>query len=155
MNLLRNERYRHGGGVPFYALVVHFTIVTFVFATARQVNVLVFDRLILDMGCGDVDMLDVILANMTSLKDRLRYMGITVSIASGSITDPIFGALTKRTRGLETNGMAEPTIYNRLNIHVLPIDEFLSKRPRRVDWVGRHADICRWLWCTRISAQLD
>lgn len=72
-----------------------FAISTIVFATTRTISILIVSRLIQGLGAGGLDVLEeVILADITTLKERPLYLGpIATVIALGTITGPIIAAL--------------------------------------------------------------
>lgn len=133
-----------GRKLPFYASMVFFTIGTLVFATAHKMSVLIAGRLIQGIGCGGLDVLEeIILADITSLKERPMYLGlIAVSIATGSITGPIIGALFSEYVDWRWIGwinlpiMGSALVLAICFLHLRPIDEALGTRLQRVDWTG-------------------
>ncbi|OCK74692.1 MFS general substrate transporter [Lepidopterella palustris CBS 459.81] len=84
-----------GRKLPLYSSMVLFAIGAIVFATAQNMSVVIAGRLIQGLEAGGLDVLEeIILADPTSLKERLQYIGLlAISIATGSITGPVLGAL--------------------------------------------------------------
>lgn len=84
-----------GRKVPLYAATVIFTAGTIIFALANQMIILIVGRLIQGLGGGGLYVLqDIILTDMTNLKERPLYLGlISLAMATGTITGPIIGAL--------------------------------------------------------------
>ena len=84
-----------GRKVPLYAAFLLFTIGAVVFATAQDMAVLILGRVLQGLGGGGLDVLqEIILADMTTLKERSLYLGlITLPLAVGTILGPVVGAL--------------------------------------------------------------
>ncbi|KAK8010045.1 MFS general substrate transporter [Apiospora arundinis] len=72
-----------------------FSIGAIVFALAKNMGTLIAGRLIQGLGAGGLYVLqDIILADITSLKERPRYLGLlALPMALGTILGPIVGAL--------------------------------------------------------------
>lgn len=75
--------------------MVIFITGTIVFALANEMITLIVGRLIQGLGGGGLYVLqDIILTDMTNLKERPLYLGLlSLAMALGTITGPIFGAL--------------------------------------------------------------
>lgn len=132
-----------GRKIPFYASTAIFIIGTIVFSTAQDMSVLVAGRLVQGIGCGGLDVLEeIILADITTLKERPMYLGIiAMSIAAGSISGPIIGALLSEYDWRWIGWVNLPVIGPALVLaifflHLRPLDGGLTTRLRRVDWTG-------------------
>ncbi|KAI6091737.1 MFS general substrate transporter [Hypoxylon rubiginosum] len=133
-----------GRKIPLYFAMVLFTVGSILFAVAQSITVVIVGRLIQGLGGGGLDILqEIIIVDMTSLKERPMYLAImALPIAVGSIMGPIIGALlcqfaTWRWLGwinLPFIGPAIPLaiIFMRLR----PIDLDLKTKLRRLDWGG-------------------
>jgi MFS family permease len=84
-----------GRKIPLYTSLVLFAIGVIVFSVARNMSTLIAGRLIQGMGGGGLYVLqDIILADITSLKERPKYLGLlAVTMALGTVLGPIVGAL--------------------------------------------------------------
>ncbi|KAI1778814.1 MFS general substrate transporter [Hypoxylon cercidicola] len=80
---------------PLYASIVLFSVGAVVFATAHDMTTLIAGRLIQGLGGGGLYVLqDMILTDMTNLKERPLYIGfLAIAVAIGTILGPILGAL--------------------------------------------------------------
>ncbi|KAJ4391880.1 hypothetical protein N0V93_005500 [Gnomoniopsis smithogilvyi] len=84
-----------GRKTPLYAAIVIFTTGTIVLALANKMITLIVGRLIQGLGGGGLYVLqDIILTDMTNLKERPLYLGlVSLAMATGTILGPIVGAL--------------------------------------------------------------
>ncbi|KAI9654501.1 MAG: hypothetical protein M1821_006591 [Bathelium mastoideum] len=75
--------------------MLFFAVGSTVFATAKSINVLIGGRFLQGLGAGGLDVLEeIILADITSLKERPLYLGfLAMPIATGTIMGPIVGAI--------------------------------------------------------------
>ncbi|KAF2829297.1 MFS general substrate transporter [Ophiobolus disseminans] len=80
---------------PLYASFFWFTLGSILFATAPNMAVLIASRAIQGLGAGGLDVLnEIILADITTLKERPLYLGyLAIPMAGGSILGPIVGGL--------------------------------------------------------------
>ncbi|KAF7534068.1 hypothetical protein G7054_g6536 [Neopestalotiopsis clavispora] len=80
---------------PLYCSTILFAIGAIIFALAKNMATLIAGRLVQGLGGGGLYVLqDIILADMTSLKERPLYLGlIALATAMGTILGPIVGAL--------------------------------------------------------------
>ncbi|KAI0101310.1 MFS general substrate transporter [Nemania sp. FL0031] len=133
-----------GRKAPLYVAVLLLAVGSIVFALAPSINIVIVGRLIQGLGGGGLDILqEVIVVDMTNLKERPKYLAImALPIALGSIIGPIVGALlcqfvTWRWLGwinLPFVGPALPLAF--LFMHLRPIDQDLLTKLRRLDWGG-------------------
>ncbi|KAH9905641.1 MFS general substrate transporter [Xylariomycetidae sp. FL2044] len=115
-----------------------------VFATANTMTTIVAGRIIQGLGAGGLDVLeDIILADITSLKERPLYLGIiSIAIALGTITGPIFGSLFSefvswRWIGwinLPVLGVSFLLAFFYLKLKPVPMG--LLEKFCRLDWIG-------------------
>lgn len=84
-----------GRKAPLLVAFVFFAVGSLVFALARSLPVLIVGRILQGLGGGGLDVLaEVILADMTTLKERASYLGLTaISTALGSVLGPTVGGL--------------------------------------------------------------
>ena len=80
--------------MPFYVAYLLFFVGSVIFAVAKSMRVLVVGRLLQGLGGGGLDVLsEVILVDMTTLKERPLYLGLfALPMAGGGICGPIIGA---------------------------------------------------------------
>lgn len=123
--------------------MVIFTTGTIIFALANQMITLIVGRLIQGLGGGGLYVLqDIILTDMTSLKERPLYLGlISLAMASGTITGPIVGALFSNFNWRWIGWVNLPVIGAGFFIfvfflHLRTIPLPLLDRLRRLDIVG-------------------
>jgi len=74
---------------------VFFFVGSVVFARANNIAVLIVGRLLQGLGGGGLDVLsEVILVDITSLKEHPKYLGFfALPMAGGVVFSPIIGAL--------------------------------------------------------------
>lgn len=84
-----------GRKLPLYFAMLLYTIGSIVFALANNMTILIVGRLLQGLGGGGLDVLQaIILADITTLKERPLYLGlIGIPIAIGHIMGPLVGAL--------------------------------------------------------------
>ncbi|KAL7627927.1 hypothetical protein AAE478_002122 [Parahypoxylon ruwenzoriense] len=129
---------------PLYAGFLLFLAGSLAFSLARNMAAIVAGRVIQGLGAGGLDVLgEIIVSDMTSLKERPLYLGImALPIAVGSILGPTIGALfsdfvTWRWIGwinLPLLGIAFPLLL--FFLHLRPIDSSLQDKVKRLDWGG-------------------
>nr|POE61017.1 efflux pump fus6 [Quercus suber] len=83
-----------GRKIPLYIAFTLFAVGSIVFGVAQTMPVVILGRALQGLGGGGLDVLnEVILADMTTLKERPLYVGLmAIPIAAGMITGPIMGA---------------------------------------------------------------
>ncbi|PVH93499.1 MFS general substrate transporter [Periconia macrospinosa] len=129
---------------PLYSTFVWFVLGSIVFAVARSMPVLIVGRIFQGIGAGGLDVLsEVILVDMTTLKERPMYLGLfAIPMAAGTIVGPIIGALfteyaTWRWLGwinlpISAVNFGLIVVFLRLK----PIEQTLKEKLRRLDWIG-------------------
>ncbi|KAI1380414.1 MFS general substrate transporter [Hypoxylon crocopeplum] len=129
---------------PLYASMVLFAVGAVVFAVARNMPVLIAGRLIQGLGAGGLDVLEeVILADITSLKERPLYLGLlAVAIAAGTISGPILGAVFSEFASWRWIGWVNLPIVgiafllSFFFLHLRPIPLPFSTKVHRLDMIG-------------------
>lgn len=83
-----------GRKIPLFASFTIFLTGSIVFAVAQNMGVLILGRILQGLGGGGLDVLgEVILADITTLKERPLYLGLfSIPMAGGAICGPIIGA---------------------------------------------------------------
>ncbi|RYP55369.1 hypothetical protein DL768_000124 [Monosporascus sp. mg162] len=129
---------------PLYASLVLFVVGAIVFAVADDMAVLIAGCLVQGLGGGGLYVLqDIILADITSLKERPMYLGLlAVAIALGTVSGPIVGALLSdfvdwRWIGrvnLPIVGVSFLAFVFFLRLRAIPMS-FMAKL-HRLDWFG-------------------
>jgi MFS family permease len=76
-----------GRKIPLYASFIVFLAGSVVFAVANSMNLLIIGRVLQGLGGGGLDVLgEVILADITTLKERPLYLGLfSIPMAGGAI----------------------------------------------------------------------
>ncbi|KAI5868184.1 MFS general substrate transporter [Durotheca rogersii] len=129
---------------PLYFAFLLFFAGSLTFSLARNMAAIIAGRIIQGLGGGGLDVLgEIIVADMTSLRERPLYLGImALPIAIGSIIGPTIGALfsdfvTWRWIGwinLPFLGIACPLLV--FFLHLRPLDGSLADKASRLDWGG-------------------
>jgi len=133
-----------GRKIPLYASILLFTIGSVVFAVARNMRVVILGRVLQGLGGGGLDVLqEIILADITSLKQRPLYLGLlAVPMAIGTILGPIAGALLSEFATWRWIGWVNlPVIATGFVLAVFclrlrPIDLSFRTKLGRLDWFG-------------------
>ena len=133
-----------GRKMPLYASMLLFAMGAIIFATAKSMGVMIAGRLIQGLGAGGLDVLEeIILADITSLKERPLYIGlIGVSISIGSITGPIIGALFSEFVDWRWIGwinlpiVGSTFVLTFFFLNLRPIEMTFGTKLRRLDWIG-------------------
>ncbi|KAK1255546.1 hypothetical protein MKX08_009541 [Trichoderma sp. CBMAI-0020] len=104
---------------PLYVSLGLFFIGSVVFAVAKNMSTIIAGRVLQGLGGGGIDVLaQVILADMTTLEERSKYIGLmAIPTAVGNIMGPIVGALFSTLRPI-------------------PLEATLTKNLNRLDWIG-------------------
>ncbi|KAI0005177.1 MFS general substrate transporter [Xylariaceae sp. FL0662B] len=129
---------------PLYASMALFTIGAIVFAVANDMTTLIAGRLVQGLGGGGLYVLqDIILADITTLKERPLYLGlISIAMALGTILGPILGALFSDFASWRWIGWINLPIVGIgflifvFFLHLRPIPATFARKLRRLDWVG-------------------
>lgn len=133
-----------GRKIPLNASFILFLVGSIVFSVANSMSILIVGRVLQGLGGGGLDVLgEVILADITSLKERPLYLGLfSIPMAGGAICGPIIGAAlaeyaTWRWIGwinlpLGVVGFVLAFFFLQLR----PIENSFSEKLRSLDWFG-------------------
>ncbi|KAI2621171.1 MFS general substrate transporter [Hypoxylon sp. NC1633] len=129
---------------PLYVAFVLFLAGSLTFSLAWHMAAIIAGRIVQGMGGGGLDVLgDIIVSDMTTLRERPLYLGITaLPLALGSILGPTVGALfsdfvTWRWIGwinIVLLGVACPLLL--IFLRLRPLESSLGAKVRRLDWAG-------------------
>ncbi|KAI0441547.1 MFS general substrate transporter [Xylaria telfairii] len=128
---------------PLYTSMILFAVGSLIFATAKNMIVLIIGRLIQGTGAGGLDVLEeIILTDITTLKERPAYLSlVALAVTTGSIAGPILGAVFSEFNwrwigyiNLPIVGVSFVLCF--LFLHLRPIDIPLGEKVRRFDWTG-------------------
>ncbi|KAI1452814.1 MFS general substrate transporter [Annulohypoxylon moriforme] len=130
--------------IPLYASFILFILGSIVFASARNMGVLITGRVFQGLGSGGLDVLnEIILADITTLKERPLYLGLlAVPMAGGTILGPVVGGLlsqytTWRWIGwinLPVSGVG--LLLVALFLRLKAIDQSFRQKLQQLDWCG-------------------
>jgi len=133
-----------GRVMPLYASFLVFTVGSIVFATAEGMGVLILGRVLQGIGAGGLDVLnEIILADITTLKERPLYIGLlSIPIAGGTILGPIIGGLLAQYASwrwigwinLPLSALGFLLVFFFLKLKAIP--QSMHERFARVDWIG-------------------
>lgn len=133
-----------GRKMPLYTSYFFFIIGSIIFGLSKSMAVLILGRTLQGLGAGGLDVLnEIILADITTLKERPMYLGyFSIPMLGGTVLGPILGGVfsqhvTWRWIGwinlpLSAIGMGLALIFMRLKA----IDQPLQVKLRRLDWGG-------------------
>lgn len=123
-----------------------FFIGSIVFALARNMKTIIIGRVLQGFGGGGIDILaEVILADMTTLQERAKYLGLmAIPMAVGNIMGPSVGALfatyaSWRWIGwinLPLLGISIPLVFFFLNLRPVQLEVSLATKLKSLDWIG-------------------
>ncbi|KAI0152111.1 MFS general substrate transporter [Hypoxylon sp. NC0597] len=129
---------------PLYVAFLLFTIGALTFSLARNMATIVVARVVQGLGAGGLDVLgEIIVSDMTTLKERPLYLGImALPISIGSVLGPTIGALfsdfvTWRWIGwinLPFLGISCPLLVFFLRLRSL--GSSFEVKMKRLDWGG-------------------
>lgn len=133
-----------GRMIPLYTCYVLFLVGSIIFATANSMAVVIIGRLLQGLGGGGLDVLnEILIVDITTLKERPLYLGLmAVPMALGTIAGPVIGAafseyISWRWLGwINVPLMGVDIVLAALFIRLKALDEPLSRRFARLDWVG-------------------
>ncbi|OAF99628.1 MFS general substrate transporter [Paraphaeosphaeria sporulosa] len=135
-----------GRKYPFHASVGLFFVCSIVFATAQNMKTLIAGRLFQGFGGGGIDVLvSVVLADITALEERSKYLGImAIPSAVGNNMGPFVGALFSTYTSwrwigwikLPLLGVGTILLSFFLKLRAVPLDATLISNLSRLDWVG-------------------
>ncbi|KAI1473301.1 hypothetical protein K445DRAFT_349195 [Daldinia sp. EC12] len=133
-----------GRAMPLYSSFLFFIVGSIVFALSRSMGVLITGRVIQGFGAGGLDVLnEVILADITTLKERPKYIGyLSIPMLGGTILGPVLGGVfsqyvTWRWIGwinlpLSVFGLLLAVLF----LSLKPINLTFQEKMRRLDWGG-------------------
>ncbi|KAL0944850.1 MFS transporter [Colletotrichum truncatum] len=135
-----------GRKYPLHVSVALFFIGSIVFAIAQNMNTVIAGRVLQGLGGGGIDvMASVILADMTSLEERSKYLGLmAIPSAIGNIMGPFVGALFSTYTSwrwigwinLPLLGVGIILLFFFLKLRAVPLDATLINNLKRLDWIG-------------------
>lgn len=129
---------------PFYVGFILFFAGSLVFALAQNMSVLILGRLLQGAGGGGLDILsEVILVDMTSLRERPKYLGLfALPMAGGAVFGPMIGAAFSEYADWRWIGWvnlpfcALGVVLTVFFMRLRPVQESFSVKIRRLDWIG-------------------
>lgn len=131
---------------PLYVSMTLFLVGSIVFATAQNMNTIIAGRVLQGLGGGGIDVLkEVILADMTTLQERSKYLGLmAIPSAVGNILGPTVGALFSNYASwrwigwinLPFLGIGAPLLFFFLKLRPVPLEATLVQNLKRLDWIG-------------------
>ncbi|TGO51221.1 hypothetical protein BCON_0166g00080 [Botryotinia convoluta] len=130
----------------FYICMAFFFIGSIVFALAKDMNTIIVGRVLQGFGGGGIDVLvEIILSDITTLKERSFYLGLmAIPNAVGNILGPSIGAIFSNYASwrwigwvnLPILGISVPLIVFFLPLRPVELDEKLSANLKKLDWIG-------------------
>lgn len=131
---------------PLYVCMALFFIGSIVFALAKNMKTIIIGRVLQGFGGGGIDVLaEVILADMTTLQERSKYLGLmAIPMAIGNIMGPIVAALLATYASwrwigwinLPLLGIGTPLVFFFLKLRPVELDASLATNLNRLDWIG-------------------
>ncbi|KAF1852049.1 MFS general substrate transporter [Cucurbitaria berberidis CBS 394.84] len=133
-----------GRMMPLYTSYFFFIAGSIVFALSRNMTTLIAGRVLEGLGAGGLDVLnEIILADITTLKERPMYLGyFAIPMLGGTVLGPILGGVfsqyvTWRWIGwinlpLSAIGLVLSIFFLKLKA----IDQPMREKMRRLDWGG-------------------
>ena len=133
-----------GRKIPLYASFIVLITGSIVFANANSMNILILGRVLQGLGGGGIDVLgEVILADITSLKERPLYLGLfSIPMAAGAICGPIVGAALAEKASWRWIGWINLPfgvtgfLLFLFFLRLKPIENTLAFKISRLDWTG-------------------
>jgi MFS family permease len=135
-----------GRKYPLFVSVCFFFVGSIVFAIAKDMKTIIAGRVVQGFGGGGIDVLVmIVLADMTMLEERAKYMGLmAIPSAVGTIIGPFVGALFStyvswRWIGwinLPLLGIGTVLLVFCLKLRAIPLGTTLLSNLNRLDWVG-------------------
>lgn len=130
---------------PLYVSLRLFFIGSVIFGVARNINTLIAGLVLQGLGGGGIDVLaQVILADMTTLEERSKYIGLmAIPTAIGNIMGPIVGALFPTFVfwrwiawiNLPIIGLGTSLVFFFLKLRPISLEATLAQNLNRLDWV--------------------
>ncbi|KAK0623889.1 major facilitator superfamily domain-containing protein [Immersiella caudata] len=133
-----------GRKIPLYASFLLFIAGSIIFAVAESMAVVIAGRILQGLGAGGIDVLgEIIVADMTTLKERPLYLGLlAIPMSAGSILGPTIGALFSQRASwrwigwinlpIAAAGLALVFFF----LHLRPLQASFGSKLRRLDWTG-------------------
>lgn len=133
-----------GRKLPLYAAFGLFLLGSVVFAVAPTMPVLIGGRVLQGLGGGGLDVLgEIILADITTLKERPLYIGLyALPMAGGAVCGPVIGAAFAAYVDWRWIGwinlpiVAVGLILSFFFLNLRPLEASFGSKLRRLDWVG-------------------
>ena len=133
-----------GRKLPLYVAFLLFFVGSIVFGVAHKMPVLIVGRILQGLGGGGLDVLsEIILADITSLKERPLYLGLyALPMAGGGVCGPIIGAAFSEFVNWRWIGwinlpiVAVGFLLAFFFLHLRPIDSSFQSNLRSLDWTG-------------------
>lgn len=135
-----------GRKYPLYVSVAFFFVGSIVFAVAQSMNTIIVGRVLQGLGGGGIDILTtIVLADMTTLEERSKYLGLmAIPTAVGNIMGPFVGALFSTYASwrwigwvnLPLLGIGIALLFFFLKLRPVPLGATLVENLLRVDWIG-------------------
>ena len=133
-----------GRKLPLYVAFLLFFVGSIVFGVAHKMPVLIVGRILQGLGGGGLDVLsEIILADITSLKERPLYLGLyALPMAGGGVCGPIIGAAFSEFVNWRWIGwinlpiVAVGFLLAFFFLHLRPIDSTFQSKLRSLDWTG-------------------
>lgn len=133
-----------GRKIPFFTAFLLFFAGSLVFALGKNMATLIGGRLLQGLGGGGLDVLsEVILVDITSLKERPLYLGLfSLPMAGGAVCGPLVGAAFSEFvdwRWIGWVNLPFAAVGAALTIFFLrlrSINRSFGARLRRLDWTG-------------------
>lgn len=145
---------------PLYLSMFFFAAGSIVFAVARSMSIVICGRVLQGLGAGGLDVLgEIIIADMTTLKERPLYLGLLgLPMAAGSIAGPIIGALLCQFVSWRWLGwinlplMAATFVLILFFLRLRPVGGSLTGKLRQLDWTGL---VLFTIGCTSVAVPLS
>ncbi|KAL8927688.1 MAG: hypothetical protein Q9172_001248 [Xanthocarpia lactea] len=133
-----------GRKLPLYTSFLFFFAGSIIFAIANNMSVLIAGRVLQGLGAGGLDVLgEVILSDITTLKERPLYLGLfALPMAGGGISGPIIGAVFSEYVSWRWIGWINLPVAGVglllafFFLRLRPIDRSLSSKLLQLDWIG-------------------
>ncbi|KAK4450481.1 major facilitator superfamily domain-containing protein [Podospora aff. communis PSN243] len=133
-----------GRKLPLYTSFVLFIAGSIIFAVAQDMTVLIVGRILQGLGAGGIDVLgEIIVADMTTLKERPLYLGLlAIPMLAGSVLGPTIGALFSQRASWRWIGWinlpiaAVGLVLVFFFLHLRPLQASFTSKLRRLDWTG-------------------
>ncbi|KAL9019702.1 MAG: hypothetical protein Q9185_003040 [Variospora sp. 1 TL-2023] len=133
-----------GRKIPLYLAFFLFFVGSIVFAVANTMSIVLCGRILQGLGGGGLDVLgEVILADLTTLKERPLYLGLfSLPMAGGGVCGPVIGAALSQFVSWRWIGWINLPIVavafglSFFFLRLRPIDQSFHSKLRRLDWIG-------------------